>query len=205
MDADRRDSLERAIRERFDAGDLHGAATLALRGYGPELFGVLVSLHRDEAKAAEVFSEVTERLWRGLPNFLWASSFRTWAYTIARNASRSYVESARIRGRALASMPSDSELSAIAAEVRSETAPHLRTSVKDGFARLREQLPEDDQLLLVLRVDKEMSWSEVARVLAGVEGELDATTLKKEAARLRQRFATLKRDLLDRARQAGLA
>lgn len=205
MDADERESLERAVRERFDAGDLHGAATLGLRGYGPELFGVLVSLHRDEAKAAEVFSDVTERIWRGLPGFAWASSFRTWAYTIARNASRSYAESARVRARAHAPLPSSSDLIQIAEQVRSETAAHLRTSVKDGFARLREQLPEDEQLLLVLRVDKEMSWSEVARVLGGAEGELDAAGLKKESARLRQRFATLKRELLDRARQAGLA
>ncbi len=204
MDAERRENLERSIRERFDAGDLHGAATLGLRGYGPELFGVLISLQRDETKAAEVFSDVTERIWRGLPGFAWASSFRTWAYTITRNASRSYAESARVRGRVLAALPSESELLEIAEQVRSETAAHLRTSVKDGFARLREELPEDDQLLLVLRVDKEMSWGEVARVLGGGEGEVDGSGLKKEAARLRQRFATVKRELLERAREAGL-
>ena len=203
MDPDARERIERAIRERFEAGDLHGAATAGLRGYGPEILGVLVSLHRDEAQAAEVFSEFTERLWRGLARFAWESSFRTWAFTIARNASRSHAEAAR--ARAVSPLPSGSALSAIAEQVRTETLPYLRTEVKDGFARLRQALPEDDQLLLVLRVDKDLSWNDVARVLRGDDGPLDPAAEKREAARLRQRFATLKRELLERAREAGLA
>lgn len=205
MEPDARERIERAIHERFDAGDLHGAATAGLRGYGPEIFGVLVSLHRDEAQAAEVFSEFTERLWRGLPRFAWESSFRTWAFTIARNASKNHGEATRVRARALSPLPSGSALSAIAEQIRTETLPYLRTEVKDGFARLRQALPEDDRLLLVLRVDKGMSWNEVARVLQGEEGPGDAAAEKREAARLRQRFATLKQELLERAREAGLA
>jgi RNA polymerase sigma-70 factor (ECF subfamily) len=205
MDPDARERIERAIRERFEAGDLQGAATAGLRGYGPEIFGVLVSLQRDEAHAAEVFSEFTERLWRGLDRFAWESSFRTWAFTIARNASKSHAEAAQARARALSPLPSGSALSALAAQIRTETLPYLRTEVKDGFARLRQALPEDDRLLLVLRVDKGMSWNEVARVLQGNEGPGDAAAEKREAARLRQRFATLKRELLERAKEAGLA
>lgn len=62
-----------------------------------------------------------------------------------------------------------------------------------------------DRLLLVLRVDKGMSWNDVACVLHGGEGLGDAARATREAARLRQRFATVKRELLARAKAAGLA
>jgi len=203
MDVSERERLEQQIRERFDAGDLHGAATLGIRGYGPEIFGVLVSLQRDESLAHEAFSAFAERLWRGLPAFEWQCSFRTWAYTIARNASRNLADATRVRKR-VTPLPSDSELEAVAAEVRSTTQSFLKSRVKDGLAKLREALPSDDQLLLVLRFDKEMSWNEIARVMSTAEAALDAATEKREAARLRQRGQTLKRELLAKAKAAGL-
>lgn len=174
MEAAERENIEREIRTRFDARDLHGAATVGIRGFGPEIFGVLLSLHRDETRAAEVFSDFTERLWRGLDGFAWP-------------------------------LPTGSGLEAIAELVRTETHSYLRTHVKDGFTRLREALPADDQLLLVLRVDKAMTWNDIARVLNESEEALDVALEKREAARLRQRYQTLKRELLERARAAGLA
>src|SRR5687768_6899943 len=63
------------------------AAAAAIRGYGPEIFAFLVSRHHNDLHAEEVFSIWSERLWRGLREFAWACSLRTWAYTLARNAS----------------------------------------------------------------------------------------------------------------------
>src|SRR5687767_8128202 len=56
------DELERTIRERCDAGDHDGAATAALRGYGPHVYALLVSIHRDEAAAGDVFATFSEQL-----------------------------------------------------------------------------------------------------------------------------------------------
>lgn len=203
MEAGDRERLERRIRERFDAGDLHDAATIALRGYGPEIFGVLISLHRDEGQASEVFSAFAERMWRGMPDFAWACSFRTWAYTIARNASRNHAAKLRVRAR-VGPLPSGSEVEALAEQVRTATRSHLKSEVKDGFTTLREALPPDDQLLLVLRFDKDMPWGDIARVLQEGGPPLDPGAEKREAARLRQRCQTLKRQLLERAREVGL-
>lgn len=202
MDATERERLEQQIRDHWDAGDLHAAATAGLRGYGPEIYGVLVSLHKDELRASDAFSEFTERLWRGLPQFQWSSSFRTWAFTIARNASKNLAAKARVRAKVDRALPSGSELEAIAEEVRTRTRSFLRTDVRDGLARLREALPADDQLLLVLRFDKELAWPDIARVLA--DTPLTGEAERREAARLRQRAQTLKRQLLEAARREGL-
>ena len=89
MDPGEREELEKSIRARCDEADFAEAAGLAVRGYGPEIYGLLLSLHRDEQDASEVFSMFIERMWRGLERFAWNCSFRTWAYTIARNTSKS--------------------------------------------------------------------------------------------------------------------
>ena len=50
MDAHEQEELERVIRRRAQEGDLEGAATEAMRGYGPPIFGLLVALHRRARK-----------------------------------------------------------------------------------------------------------------------------------------------------------
>lgn len=204
MDEEGASELEREVRRRFDMGDLDGAATVAIRGYGPELFGFLMAFHRDETTAAEVFSEATERLWRGLPEFGWRSSFRTWAYAVTRRAALNHQRDARRRARRQQPLPAGSSLSALAQEVRSATLTHLRTEAKTKAAQLRESLPREDQELLVLRLDKKLAWRDLAQILHEADDPLDAAELEREAARLRKRFQSAKRKLLTLARREGL-
>jgi RNA polymerase sigma-70 factor (ECF subfamily) len=204
MDSGEREQLERDIRHSFEQGDLQGAASAAIRGYGPEIFGLLAALHRREADASEVFSRFAENLWRGLPSFGWHCSFRTWAYTVARNASTSYRRQARRRAEVHVPLPEGSELSAIQQDVRSETLSYLRTQRKTRVLALREALSPEDQTLLVLRVDKRLPWNDLARVMHGEEGELADEVVKKEAARLRKRFQLIKEKLYELGRREGL-
>ena len=88
-------------------------------------------------------------------------------------------------------------------QVRTETAAYKRTAVKSKFAALRESLPEEDQMLLVLRVDKGMAWMDIAGVLFP-DSEDDDEARKKESARLRKRFETLKKELVVRGKREGL-
>jgi len=190
------ESVEREVRALCDAGDHGRAATVALRGYGPELYSFLAALHARDAD--DVFAEVSARLWRGLPAFQWQSSLRTWAYTIARNASNTF----RARGGREVALDDASEVGRIAKEVRTATQPYLRTDFKDKFAALRASLPVEDQELLILRVDRELDWKELAQTLS--DQELTADELVREAARLRKRFQALKAKLLELGRREGL-
>jgi RNA polymerase sigma-70 factor (ECF subfamily) len=191
---------EGPIRALCEAGDFDGAATAAIKGYGPEILGFLVALHRSEQDASDVFSIVTENLWKGLPAFSWTSSLRTWAYTIARNASYRFSKGVRRDAKARVALDDDSNVGAIAAKVRTETLTYLRTAQKDKFTALRETLPPEDQMLLILRVDRKLPWQELARILAEGE-EID---VEKEAARLRKRFQLVKEKLLEMGKKAGL-
>jgi len=157
---------------------LEPAATLALRTYGPELYGFLASQLGNEADTGEVFSQLTEDLWRGLPGFEWRCSLRTWLYLLARHATSRFRSSPWNRG----GRTGDSKLDAQIAEVRSHTEPWLRTEVKDRLRRLRDSLAPDDRLLLTLRLDRQLAWNEVALVTLGEE-TATADALKREAPR----------------------
>jgi RNA polymerase sigma-70 factor, ECF subfamily len=191
--------LEERIRGLLEARDLRAAATAAVEGYGPEVLGFLVTLLRNEHDATDVFAQTCEDLWSGLPRFEGRSSIRTWFYVLARHAAARFRRSPHRRaGRNVAV----SDVTEIAERVHSRTLPHLRTDVKNRFAAIRDALPEEDRALLVLRVDRKMSWNEIALVLCPDEHSNEA--IGRAAARLRKRFQLVKDDIRARAREAGL-
>jgi RNA polymerase sigma-70 factor (ECF subfamily) len=186
--------LEARIGARLDAGDLSGAATEAIRGFGPQILGYLVSIVRDESSASDVFSAFCEDLWRGIGTFRRDASFRTWAYTLAWHAAvRSLRDPFRKRGGRLDTGAAE----ALANQVRSTTALHLRDTSKEALAKIRANLAPEEQTLLVLRIDQDLSWTEIAHVLAG-SGE------PPSEAMLRKRFERLKEKLRREAEALGL-
>jgi len=205
METQERDALEQEIRQHCANGALEAAATAALRGYGREILSFLVALHRNETDASEVFSIFCEEMWRGLPRFTWQCSFRAWAYMICRRRSHTYRRDARRRETRGALLSTTAELSALEHRLRTDTLPYLRTQVKSRIIELRETLPIEDQELLILRVDRQLGWNELAQVIAPADAEpLTAEQLKREAARLRKRFQTIKDKLREMAEHEGL-
>lgn len=194
------DALEQEVRALFDAGKFEDALTAALEGYGKELLGYLIATMRSEEDAGEVFSQLSEDMWRGLPDFGWRSSFRTWAYVLARNAASRFRRSPHNQPQRRERL---SRISEIADRVRTRTLPHLRTEVKDRFDALRESLEPDDQALLILRVNRRMSWKDIAQVL-DTEAVDDDGALARAAARFRQRFQTVKKRMHELAERQGL-
>ena len=192
------EAVEAEIADLLESNDLPSAAAAILREYGPAILAYLASLARDEDRADDAFSQFCEDLWRGLPGFRRDASVRTWVYKLAWHAwLRNEREPYRRRGRQLAT----EEMSRLAAEVRSTTALHLRSEAKDAVARLREQLTPAEQSLLVLRIDRGLSWSDVASVMSTPEEDLDAQTVAKRFQRVKDRLRKLAEDagLLERA------
>ena len=184
------DALEKRIREHADAGRYETAATVALEGYGAEVLGFLHAVVSPASEAEEAFSALSERLWKGLPKFQWRCTFRTWMYTIARNVVSTH---ALVRGRERARVVPLSKASAVARmaeRIKSSTATHLKAESKARLEQVRKALDPDERTLLVLRLDREMRWREIATVLGGED--LSAEEITRAAAKLRQRFNRLK-------------
>ncbi|MBL8627304.1 MAG: sigma-70 family RNA polymerase sigma factor [Myxococcales bacterium] len=183
-----RDATEAELRALIDGGDLDGATDRALRAWGPEIYGWLSGVLADPTEAADGFAVFAEQLWQSLRRYDGRCSTRTWCYMLARHAA-SRVREARRRGAAVPL----SQAPDIAAAVRTITAVHQQSAVKDELRALRASLPEEDQMLLVLRVDRELGWREVAQILG--EEDAPAADLERRAAALRKRFERVKAEL----------
>lgn len=194
-----RAASEAVIRSACTEADWSKATTLAVETYGDEVLGYLVAVTRSEIDANDAFSLLCEELWRTLPRFRWECSLRAWAYGLARQAL-GRIRRDPFRKRAVAI--SDAGVSDIAATVRSRTATFLRTETKDAIAALRAELEPDDQTLLILRISRGLAWRDIARVLAGEDGDVSEEALARSSAALRKRFERLKTELKAKARRA---
>ncbi len=177
------------------AGRWNDATALVLRALGPELLSFLIATAGSDTDGHDAFSQCSIDVWRGLPGFRWESSLRAWCYTVARHALRRLQRApARRRGQ-----PFESDaLEALVADVRTRTITMLRTETKDRVRSLRASLPPSDQTLLLLRVDRNLAWREVAQILADEDEVLTEAELVRRAAALRKQFERIKRALRER-------
>jgi RNA polymerase sigma-70 factor (ECF subfamily) len=174
--------LERLIGEHLDAADYDTAISIAAREYGPEIKGYLES-GVDEALAEDAYSAFEEAIVKGIRGFRRTCSFRTWAYVVAQNALRQAYR------RQLKFVRLDTS--------RGEKLPQPTNSTQSPFAnttniglvqRLRSQLNEEEQKLLVLRVDRKLQYSEISLILSTPDAPITAGAL-------RSRYHELKRKL----------
>lgn len=203
MSAAQSSDVEPAIRTACEAKAFDRAAQLALEAYGKEILSFLYSRVRNPSNAQDAFSTFAEDIWTGLPGFGFRCSVRTWMYTVARNAAARVMASPEQRAARNLTLSNVSQISALVERLRTETDVFQRTDVKDRFAKLREQLSADDQMLLILRVDRGLSFRDLALAMNG-DSELDDAAVVREAARLRKAFERVKVELRVLAERAGL-
>jgi len=195
---------EASIAQACAAQDFGRAATCALQVYGPEILSFLVARLRTQSDGEEAFAMFAEDLWKGLPAFAFRCSARGYLYTLARNAANRYSVSPHQRKDRHQNVSGNASLSVMIDRARSATEAHRRTAVKDRIRALREQLPDDDQTLLILHVDRALPWREIAMVMAEEGEPLEGEALDRESARLRKQFERVKRQLKELAIKEGL-
>jgi RNA polymerase sigma-70 factor, ECF subfamily len=171
----------------LERGEVDEAATVALQALGPALLGYLASL-LDEDDARDIFSVLAEDAWRGLPGFRFECSLRAWLFRLAWHAVSRFLRNPW--RRRVEPLPS-SAASRLAASIAG--ASQLPGGRRDTLRALRKRLTPEEQTLLVLRVDKELEWNEVAEVLAGSGEPVDPAALRKRFERIKDRLAALAR------------
>jgi RNA polymerase sigma-70 factor (ECF subfamily) len=199
---DDRPGLDEQVRSLVLADDVTGATTAALRALGPEVFGFIIGALGREHDADEVFAITSERLWRSLASFEWRCSLRTWAYVIARREITRYRESTRRHD--LKRVPVSEIADVVAAVTTQAHTTHRSIERREKVSQLRDELPLDDRQLLILRVDRQLSWDEIALAFADDPAACGDDERKRESARLRKRFQLVKERLAARARVEGL-
>ena len=192
------ESIDRELRVMLAEGERERATELAIRTYGPELVGWLRSIMASDADAQDAFSRMSEELWNSLQRFDGRCSVRTWCYMLARHAAAHVRSQPRNTHEVLvSSVPS--VLGAVTHVWNTTKSSAQRAD--DVYAAIRGELVEEDQTLLVLRVDKNLSWREISYVLCGEDAPDDdvvrkAATLRKQFERIKVRLRELAADRL---------
>ena len=184
-------ALERKIGELLATGDVRAAATETIRGFGPAVVRFLRSSLRDEDDAADAFSRFAEKLWRSLPSFRGECSLRAFCYRVA------WSEAEHVRGDAYRKrrVRLRSGIAARLAEEVRASSEAGRERRAERFAELRAALQPHEQSLLALRIDQELSWREIAHVLAaGGEPAVTEAAVRKRFERTKDKVAAMARE-----------
>jgi RNA polymerase sigma-70 factor, ECF subfamily len=184
-------AFEAQLDEALDADDIDAATTLVIEALGPQILAYLRSVMRAPDEAEDVFAVFAENVWKGLPTWRRQSSVRTWAYRVAWNAASHLLRDPYRRRRQR--LPST-----LASRVAQAVVSSARQSMEreaNALDEIRATLAPEEQSLLTLRVDRDLSWREVAEIMAepGMP-PADPATLRKRYERLRQKVARLARE-----------
>jgi DNA-directed RNA polymerase specialized sigma24 family protein len=134
------------VRTLLGARDDAGASREALLAYGPEIYGFVLGVLEDPASATSLYADVQKRMETELGGFVQRCSLRTWLYVLARRELRDR----RLQGR----------------NATVSRAPLMsgdrRMTPSNAISNLRTSLTQEEHELLILRVDRKLTWRDLA-------------------------------------------
>lgn len=183
-------ALEAQVRELLEAGNGRAAASAVIEVLGPSILRYLRAQLRLDDDAGDAFSQWAENVWQGLPAFRFDASLKSWGYRLAWNAAQNLRNEAwRRNGQRLAA----GQASRLAESVRARAEPTAERQ-QALLDELRATLGEEDRMLLVLRLDRQLSWDEVSEVLAWEGAPAGAATLMKRYERIKAKLGRMARE-----------
>jgi len=175
-----RDEALETVVERCRAGDDSAWAEL-VESTADDIFRLAVSFTRNRAEAEDLTQEVFLKLWQNLHRYLRGSSFRAWAYRVARNLFVDAYRRSREQRKATWVDPEFLET------IPGGDDPHTGAVRKQRLELARaalERLPEELSQLIMLRDFADWSYEELAAEL-----ELPLGTVKSRLNRARRELA----------------
>jgi len=181
-------ALDRLLVARFKNGDQSAFDEMVSRYWG-RIYAMVNQLLRNTQDAEEVTQDAFIRAHRGLVNFRGDSAFSTWLYQIATNLARNryWYWWRRKRDKSISiDQPIGAEGDMTLADVlpaQVETPDDITVTQEfvDEIAIGMEKLSAKHREVLVLRNIKNMTYEEIAQVLA-----ISVGTVKSRIARARE-------------------
>lgn len=164
--------------QRARAGDRRSLEDL-LRRHQDRLYALCRRLAGTDADAADALQEALIAIVRGLPRFDGRSSFSTWAYRVATNATLDELR--RRQRRPSPGLPGEDDVAIGGAPATSGSPADAVTARIDVHAALA-QLPSEFRAAVVLRDLCELSYEEIADTLGVPLGTVRSRIARGRAA-----------------------
>jgi RNA polymerase sigma-70 factor (ECF subfamily) len=176
-----RDGALEAVVERCRTGDDRAWEDL-VDATADDIFRMAVSFTRHRAEAEDLTQEVFLKLWQNLPKYVAESSFRAWAFRVARNL---FVDAyRRSREQRRATWVDPEFLDTLPGGDDPHTSAVRRQRLEMARSAL-DRLPEELARLIMLRDFADWSYEELA-----VELEIPVGTVKSRLNRARRELAS---------------
>lgn len=154
------------LMQRVSSKDDNSAYNELYRRHARRLMGFIYrQVNGDEALAADLTQDVFVRVWTGRDKFF-ASSFRTWLFTIAHNLLKNHYrhiehwKEYELQSRQAQDKAVDDDISSLLDQQAFDCALRL----------LLEKMPPKSRLLFSLRFEEELSVPQIAAIMAIPEG-----------------------------------
>ncbi len=172
-------------------GDQDAFAQLVQR-YQRRVFNLVYRMLQQYEEATEITQETFLAAWQGLPAFRGDARFPTWLYRIAYNCSLKQLE-LRKRDRALQVAL---ETEQVLEDANNENRANAEIDARDRQALIQEHLshlPAKYRIVLILRHLQDMTYEEMAEILAIPIGTIK-THLFRARNLLKERLQSLNRE-----------
>jgi RNA polymerase sigma-70 factor (ECF subfamily) len=188
LDADTRADEDRALVERFRAGD-EAAFDALVRNNQDRVYGLLWRMLGNREDALDLAQDTFVRAYRGIDGFRAEARFSTWVYGIAlnlaRNRLRDRTRKGRDRGMSLETLETDAPgavPAGAAADCPRAAAEHGELTA--ALEACLEHLPETLRGAFALRVFEGLAYEEIADAMECPRG-----TVKSRLNDARRRLA----------------
>lgn len=153
---------------RCQRGDLNAYEILVTR-YRHKVFGLALSMLRNEADATDVAQEAFVRAWQAIRNFKGTASFYTWIYRITTNLCIDFVRKRNRQPSAPFEEAIDPDTDANVAEPPSTnplpTQEMERRELGERIAAAIEELSPDHRAVIHLREYEGLEYADIAKAV----------------------------------------
>ncbi len=166
-------SVDWALVQRVQAGDVR-AFDVLIQKYRERLFAIIYNLTANREDASDLAQEAFIRAFRSIQRFKGDSSFFTWLYRIAVNASLTHLKRTRMRRffsfETLSEEVSQSELAEILADKLHADKPTLIKELQEKLNEALQRLSLNHRTVVILFEIEGLSHQEIAQVMDCSEG-----------------------------------
>jgi len=207
MDTDREkfiDETERVIDQCFFCGDRKGAIEYALKHYGPTYISVIRRMLKGDLAASDDVKQVAwARVVEKINQYTGKGKFYSWIFSIMRNTT---IDWQRMTTTARNRIVGDSSVvwSKIKQSVDEKSTNTTRVYLRSQAKVLREELSEDDRLLLDMVLFDNLSYLEVLQILTDEATfcSFSKEDVERECHRYRNKLLRLKKKMAAELRRS---
>lgn len=175
----------------------HNMFRLLVERYQPMVFRTIMGFLHNKDDSDDLVQDVFLQVYQALPNFKGDSSFSTWVYRIAINASLNKVRksSKSFISQYLDTLFASSKVYELSLQIPDNENPEnilIQKEHREWLQKALNSLPENQRIAIVLSKYEDLPQKEIAEIMNTTEGAVEAL-IQRAKVNLREKLSSFQR------------